>query len=81
MLGFYAVSFALVLAMAFTAHLGAVFLPVAGLLLLHLAWQGASLSMDRPERALGLFKSNREAGLILFAAILAGALSAGHAPL
>ncbi|MGZ8362897.1 MAG: 4-hydroxybenzoate octaprenyltransferase [Caulobacteraceae bacterium] len=80
-LGFYAMSFALVLAMAFTAHLGALFLPVSALLLLHLVWQGASLRLDDPTQALKLFKSNREAGLLLLLAIIAGALSQARAPL
>jgi 4-hydroxybenzoate polyprenyltransferase len=35
----------------------------------HLAWQTATLRPDDPARALNLFKSNRDAGLILFAAL------------
>jgi 4-hydroxybenzoate polyprenyltransferase len=42
---------------------------------LHLAWQVRSLTDHDPARALALFKSNREAGLILLAAIVLGGLS------
>ena len=40
----------------------------------HLAWQVRRLKADDPARALRLFKSNREAGLILLAGIGLGAL-------
>ena len=40
----------------------------------HLAWQVARLRPDDPALALALFKSNREAGLILLAAITLGAV-------
>jgi 4-hydroxybenzoate polyprenyltransferase len=36
----------------------------------HLAWQIARLDIADPERCLALFKSNRDAGLILFAGLL-----------
>jgi 4-hydroxybenzoate polyprenyltransferase len=36
----------------------------------HLAWQVARLNIDDPAHCLMLFKSNRDAGLILFAAML-----------
>jgi 4-hydroxybenzoate polyprenyltransferase len=39
----------------------------------HLAWQIARLDIDDPDRCLRLFKANRDAGLILFAGILADA--------
>jgi 4-hydroxybenzoate polyprenyltransferase len=41
----------------------------------HLAWQVWRLNADDPALALALFKSNREAGLILLAAIVLGGLS------
>ncbi len=41
----------------------------------HLAWQVRRLKADDPALALRLFKSNREAGLILLAAIMLGGLS------
>jgi 4-hydroxybenzoate polyprenyltransferase len=36
----------------------------------HLAWQIARLDISDPDRCLALFKSNRDAGLILFAGLL-----------
>ena len=39
----------------------------------HLAWQIARLDIDDPDRCLRLFKANRDAGLILFAGMLADA--------
>jgi 4-hydroxybenzoate polyprenyltransferase len=41
---------------------------------LHLAWQVWRLDIDDPERCLMLFRSNREAGLILFAGLLLDAV-------
>lgn len=43
----------------------------------HLAWQVHRLRLDDAALALKLFRSNREAGMILFAAILAGAINPG----
>jgi len=40
----------------------------------HLGWQIQRLDIDDPELCLKLFKSNRDAGLILFAALLADPL-------
>ncbi len=40
----------------------------------HLAWQTAALRIDDPALCLRLFRSNRDAGLILFAGLLADAL-------
>ncbi len=39
----------------------------------HLAWQIARIDIDDPDDCLRLFKSNRDAGLILFAGMLADA--------
>jgi len=39
----------------------------------HLAWQIMRLDIDDPDRCLRLFKANRDAGLILFAGMLADA--------
>ena len=39
----------------------------------HLAWQIVRLDIDDPDRCLRLFKANRDAGLILFAGMLADA--------
>lgn len=40
----------------------------------HLAWQIARIEIGDPRLCLRLFKSNRDAGLLLFAGLLAGAL-------
>jgi len=40
----------------------------------HLAWQVTRLKPDDPQRALTLFRSNRDAGLLLFAGLVAGSL-------
>src|SRR5258708_32764162 len=43
----------------------------------HLAWQIGRLDIDDPARCLAVFKSNRDAGLILFAALVLDA-AVGH---
>jgi 4-hydroxybenzoate polyprenyltransferase len=40
----------------------------------HLMWQVASMEPDDPAACLRLFRSNRDAGLLLFAGILVDAL-------
>jgi len=49
---------------------GAIFLVGLALFAAHLAWQVRSLDIDDPAHCLMLFKSNRDAGLVLFAAML-----------
>jgi 4-hydroxybenzoate polyprenyltransferase len=39
----------------------------------YLGWQTARLDINDPAHCLALFKSNRDAGLVLFAAMLADA--------
>lgn len=43
-------------------------LPVAG----HFAWQIKTLDIDDPDNCLARFRSNREAGLLVMIALLAG---------
>jgi 4-hydroxybenzoate polyprenyltransferase len=43
----------------------------------HLAWQIARLDIGDPSLCLALFKSNRDAGLILFAGMVVDALLRG----
>ena len=71
-LGFYVLAFTLILACAFSARLGPLFLPLAAGYGLHLSRQAARLDLDDPGGALDLFRSNAVAGLILFAALAAG---------
>jgi 4-hydroxybenzoate polyprenyltransferase len=44
----------------------------------HLGWQIERLDIDDPDLCLKLFKSNRDAGLILFAALIGDALYQSH---
>jgi 4-hydroxybenzoate polyprenyltransferase len=70
---FYLIAAVLTLAAGAAAGLGALFYVGAALYAVHLVRQPARLRLDDPMGALALFKSNRDAGLILLAAILAGA--------
>jgi len=72
--GFYGLSLALALAACVAADLGFLFVPVFALYAVHLLMQARRVQVDNPHRALVLFKSNAWAGLILFAAIAAGAV-------
>jgi 4-hydroxybenzoate polyprenyltransferase len=69
---FYAICVVLAGAAAFTAHLGPLVWPFLALYALHFAWQAKALKVDDGALALRLFKANREAGLILFAGLIAG---------
>jgi 4-hydroxybenzoate polyprenyltransferase len=57
---------------AIGAHLGVLFWPFAALYVLHLFRQAQTVRIDSPALALSLFRSNRMAGLILFAGLVAG---------
>ena len=70
---FYALAAALAALAGVTAGLGPLFAVVLVAYAAHLAVQIARLRLDDPSRALALFRSNRDAGLILLAAIAAGA--------
>jgi 4-hydroxybenzoate polyprenyltransferase len=67
---FYAVAVALIATAGWSAGAGVVF--ALGLVAFagHLAWQVGRLDIDDPGLCLVLFKSNRDAGLILFAALI-----------
>jgi len=71
-LGFYGLALILAVAAAWTAGLGPLFLPFAGLYAIHLSMQARRLTLDDPAASLRLFKSNRDAGFILLAGLLAG---------
>jgi 4-hydroxybenzoate polyprenyltransferase len=70
--GFYAACFVLVIAAAWIGNLGPLFLPLAGLYAIHLSRQAWAVRLDDPVKALSLFKSNTQAGLLMFAALVAG---------
>jgi 4-hydroxybenzoate polyprenyltransferase len=67
---FYGLAVILIGAAGFAAHAGIVF--AVGLLAFaaHLGWQIKRLDISDPDNCLALFKSDRDAGLILFAALL-----------
>ncbi len=71
-LTFYLASLALALASWRAARLGPAFLPLAVLLAVWLIRQPLRLRLADPAGALALFKSNTVAGLLLFAALVAG---------
>jgi 4-hydroxybenzoate polyprenyltransferase len=71
-LAFYLACAVLALSAAWAAGIGPLFLPFLGLYLLHLTRQARRLRLTDPMGALRLFKSNRDAGLILFAGLVAG---------
>ena len=68
---FFAIAFSFSLASGLVSHLGLGFGLIGGFAV-HLAWQVWSLRSHNPELALRLFRSNRDAGLMLVIAILAG---------
>jgi 4-hydroxybenzoate polyprenyltransferase len=76
---FYHLAAALAVAAAVAGHLGALFLPLMAVYAVHLFRQARALKVDDPMLALRLFRSNRDAGLILLAALIAGAWRAGPA--
>jgi 4-hydroxybenzoate polyprenyltransferase len=67
---FYALAVVLIGSAGVSAGAGIIF--ALGLIAFgsHLAWQTARLDIDDPALCLALFKSNRDAGLILFAALV-----------
>jgi 4-hydroxybenzoate polyprenyltransferase len=67
---FYAAAVVLIGAAGFMAGGGVVFLAALVAFAAHLAWQVKRLDIDDPAHLLRLFRSNRDAGLILFAAML-----------
>jgi 4-hydroxybenzoate polyprenyltransferase len=76
-LAFYLIAIALALSCGDIAGLGPVYPFVILVFGAHLVWQARSLRLDAPENALVLFRSNRDAGLVLVMAMMAGSW---HAP-
>jgi 4-hydroxybenzoate polyprenyltransferase len=73
----YGVAFVCAGAALASAHVGPIGFAGLAAFGAHLAWQTSRLGHDAPARALGLFRSNRDAGLILFAGLAANALLTG----
>jgi 4-hydroxybenzoate polyprenyltransferase len=76
---FYTLAVILIGAAGFAAGAGSVFAVFLLAFAAHLAWQIVRLDIADPDRCLALFKSDRDAGLILFAGLLLDA--ALHRPL
>jgi len=72
---FYAIAVALLALAGILAGLGWSFWPGLALAALHLAGQTRRTDFDDPRSCLAAFRSNRDTGLIVLAAILAGGLS------
>jgi 4-hydroxybenzoate polyprenyltransferase len=66
---FYAIAVALIGAAGWKAHGGIVFAIGLAAFAAHLAWQVVRLDIADPDVCLAVFKSDRDAGLILFAAM------------
>jgi 4-hydroxybenzoate polyprenyltransferase len=71
---FYGATVALFVLAGFWAGYGLVYFAMLGLPAAHFAWQIRRLDIDVPASCLGVFRSNRDAGLLLLAALLSGAL-------
>jgi 4-hydroxybenzoate polyprenyltransferase len=67
---FYAIAVVLLTVAGWSAAAGAVFALGLSAFAAHLTWQVWRLDIDDPELCLVVFKSNRDAGLILFAALV-----------
>jgi len=65
----YALAVLLIALAGWSAGAGVVFALGLAVFAMHLAWQIIRLDIDDPENCLAVFKSNRDAGLILFAAL------------
>ncbi len=72
--GFYAVAVVLIAAAGLMAGGGLVFMLGVIAFAAHLAWQVLRLDINDPDHCLKQFKSNRDAGLMLFAAMLLDAV-------
>ncbi|AZU03502.1 4-hydroxybenzoate polyprenyltransferase [Glycocaulis alkaliphilus] len=71
----YGTSLVLTALAAIKAGAGLIFAPVFAAYAVHLVWQASRFRPDDGAACLAHFKSNREAGLILLAALLLGALA------
>jgi len=67
---FSAVAVGLIGLAGITAHAGPVFVLGLAAFSTHLAWQIARIEIDNPESCLRMFRANRDAGLIVFVALL-----------
>jgi 4-hydroxybenzoate polyprenyltransferase len=80
LLGFYALAVLLIGLAGAAVGAGVIFMIGCILFGAHLGWQIDRLDIDDPDLCLRLFKSNRDAGLILFAAMIGDALYRWYFP-
>ncbi|MEE4239249.1 MAG: UbiA family prenyltransferase, partial [Anderseniella sp.] len=71
---FFGLAVALIAAAGLMAGAGVIFFTGVAGAALHASWQMARLDIDDPARCLALFRSNRNFGLIIFAAIVLDSL-------
>jgi len=76
---FYILCCLAALAAGYAAKIGLLFYPCLGVFALHLLWQAQDLKIADPKGALRLFRSNRDAGLILVLGLALGAIRFHHA--
>jgi 4-hydroxybenzoate polyprenyltransferase len=74
---FYLICSVLALAVGLTAKIGLLFYPCLVAFVAHLIWQAWRMKLTDPQGALKLFRANRDAGLILAAALALGAVQVG----
>ena len=72
---FSAAAVVLIGAAGYTAHAGVVFALGLAAFAAHLAWQIVRIEIDDPDSCLRVFRSNRDAGLILFVALVLDAVA------
>jgi 4-hydroxybenzoate polyprenyltransferase len=75
---FYGLAVILIGAAGFTAHAGIIFTLGLAAFAAHLGWQIDHLDISDPDNCLMLFKSDRDAGLILFAGLLLDAAARAY---
>jgi 4-hydroxybenzoate polyprenyltransferase len=78
LVSFYALAVILLGAAGFSAGAGFIFALGLFAFAAHLAWQVARLDIANPDNCLAVFKSDRDAGLILFAGLLLDAALRHH---
>ncbi|MCP5365510.1 MAG: 4-hydroxybenzoate octaprenyltransferase [Hyphomicrobiales bacterium] len=74
--GFFSLTVALLAASGWLVSLGWPYYCVLAVVAAHLAWQTITVDLDDPKDCLAKFRSNRHVGLIIFAGIVIGQLSA-----
>jgi 4-hydroxybenzoate polyprenyltransferase len=72
LVGFYATTVVLLMVAGGLAGMGAGFYVLIGAAAVHFGWQVRTLDLDDPQSCLVRFRSNRDVGLLILLAILAG---------